>query len=138
MPPPSPLGHNIDSYIRPPFVGSDVCLKTCYILSFFIRSFLPFITNLLRRIIKKNRFLITQSSDRQWTVSQFSDMSGEFKSADRSYQTSKGDPTAKVLAPVVQTLDCTIHSINQHYPHFDQLGPRLEICLCAQGWVVDR
>ena len=71
-------------------------------------------------------------------VSQFSDMSGEFKSADRSYQTSKGDPTAKVLAPVVQTLDCTIHSINQHYPHFDQLGPRLEICLCAQGWVVDR
>ena len=44
----APLGHNIDSYIRPPFVGSDVCLKTWYILSFFIRSFLPFITNLLR------------------------------------------------------------------------------------------
>ena len=50
-------------------------------------------------------------------------MSGEFKSADRSYQTSKGDPTAKVLAPVVLTLDCAIHSINQHYPHFDQLVP---------------
>ena len=96
-------------------------------------------TEVPRRIIKKNRFLITQSSDRRWTVSQFSDMSGEFKSADISYQRVKGI-SQQTSWPQAQMLDCTIAGIqwiNQHYPPFEKLGPRLEICLSAQGWVID-